>query len=163
MLHLLQEAETWVAVSFVILVLATYRPISRSMTKALDNRSAQIKQELDEAQRLREEAQATLADYKRKQRDAARTAEDILKAAAEEAEIMKERAEEELARSIKRREEMAAGRIAQAEQEAIAEVRSRAVDTAVAATAQLLQQQLAGAKGDEMIDQAIKELPQRLN
>lgn len=162
-MHLLEEAEFWVAVAFVIFVLATFRPISRSMTGALDNRSTQIKQELDEAQRLREEAQATLADFKRKQRDAAKTAEGIMKAAAEEAEIMKQRAEEELARSIKRREEMAVARIAQAEQEAIAEVRNLAVDTAMTATAQLLQQQLASAKGDEIIDQAIKELPQRLN
>ena len=163
MLHLLEEAEFWVAVSFVIFVLATFKPISRSMTKALDDRSAQIKSELDEAQRLREEAQAALADYKRKQRDAAKTAEDILKAATDEAAVMKQRAEEELARSIKRREEMATARIAQAEQEAIAEVRSKAVDTAVAATAELLQQQLAGASGEAVIDQAIKELPQRLN
>ncbi len=163
MLHLLEEAEFWVAVSFVIFVLATFRPISRSMSSALDNRTDQIKQELDEAQRLREEAQATLADYKRKQRDAAKTAEDIMTAAAEEAEIMKKRAAEELERSIKRREEMAVARIAQAEQEAVAEVRNLAVDAAIAATGQLLQQQLADSKGEQIIDDAIKELPKRLN
>ena len=162
-MHLLEEAEFWVAVAFVIFALATARPIGRLMTKALDDRTAQIKQELDEAQQLREEAQAALADYKRKQRDAAKTAEEIMKAAAQEAEIMKQRAEEELARSIKRREEMAVARIAQAEQDAIAEVRNRAVDTAIAATAHLLQQQLAGAKGGVIIDRAIKELPQRFN
>ncbi len=162
-MELLQEAEFWVAVAFVIFVAATFRPIKGALTKALDGRTAQIKQELDEAQRLREEAQAALADYKRKQRDAAKTAEEIMQAAAREAEIMKQHAAEELARSIKRREEMAVARIAQAEQEAIAEVRNRAVDTAIAATAQLLQQQLAGAKGGDIINRAIKELPTRLN
>ena len=108
------------------------------MLKSLDARAARIKAELDEAQRLRDEAQHLLAEYKRKQRDAVKEAEEQMRAAQEEAERQRERAEADLAASLKRREQQALDRIAQAETEALAEVRTLAVDLAVGATRKLL-------------------------
>lgn len=163
MAHFLGEAEFWVAVGFVILVVAVARKIWGGATSALDNRASQIKDELDEAKRLREEAQHALAEYKRLQRDAAKEAEEILRLASNEADIMRERARDELTQAVQRREEQAVARIAQAETEATQQVRDLAVDIAVAATGKVLQDNLKGGAGNQVIDAAIKDLPTRLN
>ena len=60
----------WTAVGFVIFVAAIARTVWRMATKALDDRAAGIRASLDDAAALREEAQAMLADYKRKQQGA---------------------------------------------------------------------------------------------
>lgn len=159
-----QDPQTWVAVAFVLFVgLVIYLGAGKKISGALDRRAESIKNQLDEAQRLREEAQHALAEYKRMQRDAAKEAEEILGLAAEEAEIMRERAEKDLAHSIKRREEQAVARIAQAEAEAIQQVRDLAIDVAMAAATEVLADRLDGTDGDNIITAAIKELPSRLN
>ncbi|RMF39078.1 MAG: F0F1 ATP synthase subunit B, partial [Alphaproteobacteria bacterium] len=81
-----ESPEFWVAVAFVIFVAATFRPLYRQAAAALDARAARIKNEIDEAQALREEAQALLAEYKRRQRAALKEAEEILEHARGEAE-----------------------------------------------------------------------------
>ncbi len=75
----------WVAVGFVIFVVLTVRPIAKAALAALDGRAERIKAQLDEAQTLREEAQKTLAEYERKQRDAVAETEKIVEHAKEEA------------------------------------------------------------------------------
>ena len=81
----LENPETWVAVAFVFFLVALFKPIKKMLTSKLDGRTETIKSELDEAQRLREEAQHTLAEYQRKQRDALKEAEGILAEARAEA------------------------------------------------------------------------------
>src|SRR3546814_4712644 len=97
----------------------------------LDARAERIRAELDEAQRLREEAQKALAEYKRKQRDAAKEAEDLLANAKHEAELLRRQAAEDLKETLARREKAAIENIAQAETQALQEVRAQAVDIAI--------------------------------
>ena len=94
----------WVALAFVIFVAAVYKPVSRKMADALDSRAQKINLELDEAVRLREEAQALLAGYERRQNEALEEAEDILAHAHEEAERQTRQAGEALDELIRRRE-----------------------------------------------------------
>jgi F-type H+-transporting ATPase subunit b len=87
MLHLMQEPETWVAVAFVIFLgVLLYVGVHNKVIAALDQRGARIKSELDEARRLRDEAQALLTEYQRKQGEAEREAEAIIAEAKAEAE-----------------------------------------------------------------------------
>jgi F-type H+-transporting ATPase subunit b len=152
-----------VAIAFIIFVALTAKPIWRAATGALDSRAAQIKQQIDEAQEMREEAQKLLAEHKRKQRDAVEEAEAIVNHAREEAKRMREHAEEELEQSLKRREKVAMERIEQAEASALREVRGQAVDLAVAAAAKLISEKLDSEKAASLTDESIKELPSRLN
>ncbi len=163
MTELLHSAEFWVAVSFAIFVIAMFRPGRRALTAALDQRIGRIREEVEEAQRLREEAQSALASYQRRQREAIREAENIIAHAREEAERAKIQAEAELADSIKRREQQAVEKIALAETAAMAEIRDRAVELAIAATGRLLADKMAGKAGDNAVSAAIKELPDKLN
>ena len=163
MAEFLESPETWVAAAFLIFVAFMLWKAMKPMLASLDARAARIKTELDEAQRLRDEAQHLLAEYKRKQRDGIREAEEQLRTAEEEAERQRERAEADLAASLKRREQQALDRIAQAESEALAEVRAMAVDLAVNATRKLLAENVDAKKAEALVDEAIKDLPQKLH
>jgi F-type H+-transporting ATPase subunit b len=155
--------EFWVLVAFVITVAAIIRPFLRFVTTALDKRSQSIAERIEEAQRLREEAQDLLASYQRKQRDAVKEAEDIVDHARRETERMGGRATADLEKAVERREQMALERIAQAEAKAVAEVRSEAIDIALEATRRLLDQNLADKKAAALVNDAIKELPEKLH
>ena len=159
----LDSPETWVGLAFIIFAAFMAWKAFAPMMKSLDARAARIKAELDEAQRLRDEAQHLLAEYKRKQRDAVKEAEEQMRAAEEEAERQRERAEGDLAASLKRREQQALDRIAQAESEALAEVRTLAVDLAVGATRKLIAETVDEGKAASLVDDAIKNLPQKLH
>ena len=158
-----QEAEFWVLVAFVIFVVAVFKPLRRVLLGALDARAERIKAELDEAARLREEAQATLSAYQRKQREALKEAEDILAHARDEAEMIRGKTAKDLEAALKRREKMALDRINQAESDAVQEVREIAADIAIAATKELLAENLDRARADKLIAEAIAELPKKLH
>ena len=137
--------------------------MSRKLADALDSRAQKIKLELDEAVRLREEAQALLAGYERRQNEALKEAEDILAHAHEEAERQTRQAGEALDELIRRREVQAVARIARAEEEAVADVRNAAVEQAIAATRQLISSELKEDQQQALIDDAIGELGDKLH
>jgi F-type H+-transporting ATPase subunit b len=157
------QAETWVAAAFIIFVAAIYRPVSKMVTSGLDSKAAAIKADLDEAQRLREEAQHTLAEYQRKQRDALAEAEAIVAEAREEARRIEAGVQERTEATLKRREQQALDMIAAAEARAVADVRALAADVAIDATRRILAQSVEGDTGDKLIDDAIAEVPAKLN
>lgn len=160
---MLNDPTFWVAVGFFVFVGLIVWKVRQPMLEGLDARADRIKSELDEAQRLREEAQKALAEYKRKQRDATKEAEEMLTHAKHEADLIREQATEDLKAVLRRRERAAVEKIAQAETQAIQEVRSQAVDIAMAATAKLLSDNVDPGRDQAMVDQAIKELSGRLH
>jgi F-type H+-transporting ATPase subunit b len=157
------EAEFWVAVAFVIVVAGLVWKGGPVVSKMLDERALKIKAELDEAQRLREEAQRLLAEYQRKQRDALREAEQIIAQARREAEDAAAQGARDLAAALERRQRLALEKIALAESKAVAEVRNTAVDVAIAAVRLIAAHTLDPARKSKLIDDAIAELPLRLN
>ena len=159
-----EDPTFWVAVAFVIfLLIALWFKVHRALLSALDGRIERIRQELDEAQSLREEAQKMLAESKRKQRDALGEAEKIIEHAREEAGRLRRAAEQELEQSLARRAQQAEEKIAQAEAAALKEVRDEAVDVALAATARLLREKLDEGRAEAIIDDSISELSGKLN
>jgi F-type H+-transporting ATPase subunit b len=162
-MELFQETEFWVAVAFVIGVGLIWWKGGGAVTGMLDSRAVRIREQLEEARRLREEAEAMLAEYQRKQRDALAEAQEIVTHAQAEAERVAKQAEIDLDAAIKRREVQAKDKITQAEVKALAEVRGVAVDVAIEAVRVLLAQSLDAARGASLIDQAIEELPKRLH
>ncbi len=157
------DPSFWVGLAFVLVVGYLARPIARSVSASLDGRADKIRTQIEDARKLREEAQALLAEYQRKQRDALSEAESIVAQAKEEANRMKVQAEKDLEHSIARRQSQALERIAQSEAQAIASVRNTAVDVAVAAAEKLITDQMNGDRQAALVDQSIKDLPGRLN
>ena len=156
-------AEFWVAVGLVIFLVLVGKRAYRLAVVALDERAERIRGRIEETARLAEEAQALLATYERKQRDATGEAEQILADARREVDRLTEQAAADLERSLERREELAIERIAQAEAAAVAEVRTRAVDVAMQATERLLVEKMTPKQSDALINAAIAELPAKLH
>lgn len=160
---MLSNSLFWVAFSFVIFMAIVGYYGLRPILQKLDDRAERIRTEIREAEQLRQDAQQTLQDSKRKQREADEQAREIVDRAKAEAKRMRERAEKDIQAQLERRERQTKDRIQQAEQQAIQDVRDRAVDIASAATAQLLKDNLSDKKANELVDSTIRDLPKRLN
>lgn len=154
----------FVATAALVLFLAliVYLKVPGMITKALDGRIKAIETELAEAERLRLEAKFLLEEYESKRQAAAKEAEDIVTAAREEAFRLTAEAKTSLEALIARRTKAVEDKIAQAESQAVAEVRARSADVAVEAARVLLTRQMA-SKGDALVDQAIKDVGAKLN
>ena len=158
------EPETWVAIAFIILmVLFAYLGIHRTVLTALDKRADRIKAELDDARRLKEEAAKLLADYKSKRTSAEREAEEIIANAKAEAERIATEAKAKMEDFVARRTKTAEGKIALAEAQAVADVRSAAANAAVAAASTILSQSVKGSVADDLLAKGIAEVRAKLN
>lgn len=161
---MLESTSFWIAVSFFgFIALIIYYGAPKMIGKALDDRADAIRAELNEARRLREEAQNLLAEYQRKQRDAETEAQGIVAQAKYEAELLATEAREKLTESLERRTKLAEDKIVQAEAQAIKDVRAHAAEVAIAAAGQLIADELSKDKSASLIDDAIKGLASKLN
>jgi len=159
----LQDPSFWVAVAFFIFIGALAKPAGRLITGSLDARADKIRGDLEEAEKLREEAQDLLAAYQRKQRDAVQEAEAMIAQAETEAERHLAQGRERLEAVLERREKLAMDRIAQAEVQAMDTVRARTVDIALNATRGFLAERLSAKQAEALIDAAVKDLPGKLH
>lgn len=161
---MLATPEFWVLVSFVLFMgLLVYLKVPGKVAAMLDDRAARISKELDEARKLREEAQALLAEYERKRRDAESEAEAIIVQAREEAEAFAAETRRKLTDTVERRGRQAEDKIAQAEAQAIKEVRAAAAELAIAAATRLIAEEVKGAKAAKLVDASIAALKDRLH
>ena len=159
-----EDPAFWVAVSFVLFIaLILYYKLPGKIAGALDNRADRIRNELEEAKRLREEAQALYADYQRKAEEAMQEADRIVEHAREEAQRVSEKAHTDLQEVLERRRAQAEQKIAQAEQKALDEVRAKAADIAIAAATVVLKEEMQGQQGADMVDRAIGSLGSHLH
>ena len=159
-----EEPETWVAIAFILLMgLFGYLGVHRTVLKALDNRSARIKGELDDARRLKEEAAKVLEEYKARRASAEREAEDIITTARTEAERIATDAKAKMEDFVARRTRTAESKIALAEAQALADVRAAAAEAAVAAAANIMSQSVKGQVADDLLAKGIAEVKQKLN
>lgn len=154
----------WVGAAFIVFVgVLIYYKVHRQILAALDHRAAKIKEEIETAQRLRDEAQALLASYERKQRDAAKEAEAMLEQARTQAAREQQAARRKLDETIARREQLALEKIALAEAQAEKEVRNAAVEAAVAAAGAVIADKLSPERAAALVDDSIRDLRRRLH
>ena len=158
------EAETWVAIAFVILmVVFAYVGVHRTVLTALDHRAQRIKDELDDARRLKDEAAKVLAEYQARRATAEREAEEIISSARAEAERIAAEAKTKMEDFVVRRTKTAESKIALAEAQALADVRSAAASAAVAAASTILSQSVKGSVADDLLAKGIAEVRAKLN
>lgn len=158
------DATFWSAVAFVILLIGfAYLGVHNKVTEALDHRATRIKGELDDARKLKEEAQKLVAEYRAKRESAVKESEDIIANAKSEAERIAAEAKTRMEDFVTRRTKMAEAKIAQAEAQALADVRAAAADAAVAAAAKVLSETVKGQTAETLLTQGIAEVRQKLN
>ena len=158
------EAEFWVAVAFVIFIgVLGYFRVHELLLKSIDDRRERIKAEFDEARRLKAEAEALLATYRRKQQEAEHEAQAIVAGARTEAERLAAEAEAKIEEFVVRRTKMAENKIAQAEAQALADVRSAAAEVAVAAAKAILTRTVKDKVADNLVAKGIEDFKGKLN
>ena len=161
-MDLLQDAEFWVGVAFVVFVgLMIYAKVPSAIAGILDARGQKIQAQLDEANRLRQEAQTLLADIKTRRETAEKAAAAMLAQAKDDAARMLADAKVQLAEDIQRRRDLAVRKIATAEAQAAADVKAAAADLAAQTAEAVLATRIAGAKSDPLIDAALSGLAGR--
>ncbi|WP_304616146.1 F0F1 ATP synthase subunit B [Paracoccus sp. (in: a-proteobacteria)] len=160
----LDNTDFIVLIAFLVFVgILVYYKVPALLGGMLDKRAETIRKELEEARRLREEAQEIYASYERRAREVKTQADQIVANAKREAEAQAAKAKDDLARSIERRLQAAQDQIASAEADAVRAVRNRAVAASVAAAAELLQAQVRAGNRSAGIDDAIEDVARRLN
>ena len=159
----LHDPTTWVAVAFVLFFVLLGKILLTKVTELLDKRSAAIAKSLSDAERLRAEAIAAKTAAEKTLAQATAEAEGIIAQARDEVARMQARAATSLQNAIALREQQALDRIAQSEAAASKQVRDTAVDVALGATRALLREQVGSGKSQDLVDQAITELPRRLH
>jgi F-type H+-transporting ATPase subunit b len=158
------DPEFWVAVAFVILIgVFVYYGIHRTVLKSLDHRSDRIRAELDDARRLKDEAAKLLAEYQARHAKAEAEAQDIIASAKAEAERIAVEAKAKMEDFVARRTKTAESKIALAEAQAVADVRSAAANAAVTAASTILSQSVKGQVADDLLAKGIAEVRQKLN
>lgn len=161
--HYLENPHFWTSLALVLLLALIGRKLWAALTGMLDARTSMIKDQIEEAQRLRDEAQALLEEYQRKHREALGEAKDIVTQAKDLSINQIKEAKKSLENSLNRRTKAAMEKIAQAEIAAMNEVRAETVRLAIAAAGSIIQGQMNSTRSSQLIDQAIRELPQKLH
>ena len=154
--------SVWVAVGFVVFIALVWRKVGAALNGMLDERSARISADIDEAQALRDEALAELKNYQRLHREAADQAKAIVKAAEVAAERIRETAEKKAVAAVKRREQQADAKIKAAEASMLAELRNRAASLAVATASEIISSKLDNETSLALVDKATAEI-EKLN
>lgn len=158
------DATFWALIALIIFIaLLVYLKVPAMMTGALDKRADTIRNELDEARRMREEAQQLLAEYQRKRKDAEQEASEIVASAEREAKTIVEEAKRKTEEYVARRTAMAEDKIAKAESDAVSEVRASAVDLAVAAAERIIAEKTDAKTQGALFDNSVQQVKQRLN
>ncbi|MSP93762.1 MAG: ATP F0F1 synthase subunit B [Alphaproteobacteria bacterium] len=163
-MELLRDPELWVGVgTLLFFAILLWQKVPKMIASALDARAAAISKELADARRLREEAASLLAEYKKKHAAAEQEASTIVSEAKAEAERFAAEAQVTIRNQIERRGKQAEEKIAQAEAQAVAEIRALAADAAVAAAEKLIASRLDDKRSADLLKRAIEEIPSKLN
>lgn len=163
MQDLLHNTTVWVAISFVVFIALVVKLAGGKIVGALDKKIAEVRAEIETAERLKAEAQALLADFQQKQRDAEKVAAQIIEQAKASARAVQVAAEADLAESMERREAQLAERLKRIEEKAIADIQNHAADLAMQATREIVTKTLDEKAGGKLVDQAIASVSKYLN
>lgn len=156
------EGRTWVAIACILFFLIFGKKLWKALAQMLDDRADKVRAELEEASRLRVEAEAMLRDAEKRRSEALAEAKALIEGAQAEASRVAAAASAEAEAAAKRREQMAMDRIAAAEKAAVDEVRFAAVEIATSAARDVIAEELSADSDAQLIDQAIVQLPSAL-
>ena len=156
------DSKTWVAIAFFLFFIVFGKRLWKPVADLLDSRAEQVRREMDEAVRLRQEAEQMLAEATRSRDQALADAKAMIQGAKAEADRLSAALAEEARATARRREQMALDRIAAAEKAALHDVRVTAADVATVAARDVIAEGLSAEADAQLIDHSIAGLPAAL-
>lgn len=161
---LLQDVSFWVLIAFVIVIGVFARAgVHKTIASGLDKRAQKIADDINEARKMREEAQELLATYQRRQREAEEEAKAIIEQAKLDAQRLTAEAREKISAQLERRTKAAEDKIARAEAQALSEVRGQTADLAIEAAREIIRERMDSGAQTAFVDKAIAGLRNKLN
>lgn len=162
--YLINDTSFWALIGLILFFgILIWAKVPSIIAKQLDDRSDKIRHDLDEARRMREEAQELLADFQRKQREAEAEADAIVDQAKADARLLREEARADMTARLERRTAVAEQRIAQAEAQAVAEVKALAADLAADTAARLIAENSKKADHTTRLKADLADMEKKLN
>jgi F-type H+-transporting ATPase subunit b len=158
-----QDPTFWVAISFVLFAVLVFKPLGKFLSSTLDGRSLRIQTELNEALRLKEEAQALLSSYQRKHKEATDEAKKILKNAENESKRIAIEAESNLEESLNKKIQMAMQKISTYENSVMQEVRTNSIDLTISTVRNLIKENIDDAINDDLVINALNDMNKKLH
>lgn len=158
-----QSPDTWILVSFLIFIALFAKFIAPKLGKGLDSRANTIRDQLEQASRLRAEAEAMLAQYQQEQQALLKEAEKIVEIAKKDAAELRITAAEELKLAVERRSQQAEEKIARAEAEAVAEIRTRIIESATDRARDMLAERVQHQSEEQMVARALDAIKQQIH
>lgn len=162
-MEILHNPLFWVSIAFILMVALSAKKVSVIVVNALDKRSARIRQELEQAKKLRLEAEQILADYKKKQAEYLKEAEHMLAKARRDAEAYNRQAEIELKETLDARLKQAMDKISQEETKAIDEVRNHIVDISIAAARSIIVEHIGNISQEDLVKVVIGDIAHKIH
>lgn len=163
MQKILHEEATWIGVAFVLTLVLIIKYLMPMINKGLDARADKIRDQLEQAKRLRAEAQELLATYQRQQESSLKQAEEILATAKRDAADLRARAAEELKQNLERRTQQAKERIARAESEAVAQIRNEIIESATRMAHEMIAARMSGQSDDPSVARAVAAIERQIH
>lgn len=149
----------WVAIAMLVVIIIALRAgVPKLIAKILDDRIASIRNQLDEAAKLRAEAAKLRDEYRGKIAGAEKEAAELLKSAQLQADELVKKAEADSKALVARRKKMAEDKIAAAEREAVEELRGKAASAAAAASRQLIAERHDAKSDSKLADEVISSI-----
>lgn len=160
---LLNDPTIWVLFSFIVFVVAAFIFGRQTILNGLDQKISLIRNEIEAASNLRHEAEALLADYQARQKDASKEAEKIISLAQAQALDLQKQAEADFTETLARREELLKDRLLRMEETAKDDIRRYAAELAISATAQIIAEKMDTATATKLTDDSIRTVSEHLN
>tara|TARA_B100001142_G_C14231323_1_gene615519 strand:+ start:62 stop:544 length:483 start_codon:yes stop_codon:yes gene_type:complete len=160
---MLEKDATWVAIGFILFILLLiYFKIPNQITKMLDDRSKKIKDELDEAKRLREEAQTILSEFQKKNTEAEQTAKAIIDNAKKLAKNYEKDAKDKFDQNVVRKKKLLDEKLNRLENDAINQIKDNITDIVLETVKNSVKGNNIKPKvSQEIIDQGIEQIGEK--
>jgi len=152
------DESMWVALGFILFVILVWKKAGSALSETLDNRSAAIKAELDEARKLHDDAKAELEALKGLKNEAEQEAKTIVANAKAAAERIRGTAAQKAEETVARREAQAAAKIEASEAAMVSELRAKAATLAVGAARELITDKLDDETSLKLVETSVEQI-----
>ena len=152
------DPQFWVAIAFIIFVLAIFNPIRKILSSSLDTKIHEIKASIEEAENLKNDTQVTLSEIKKRQNEVELEIKEIHSNAKDKIKILESQAQVKLTEHLAKRQVLAEVKIEQLSRDANIMVQQQITQTAIRATLTILEKKLNDVEKQNLINQSIKDL-----
>lgn len=158
----LNTTTFWIGLAIIVLIALIWKPAGRALGKILDTRTERIREELDRAVQLREEAQTLLGNYQQKLLQAMQEAEEIIESARKEADQMVADAQKSIEKTMDKRIQLATEKISMAEKSVLQDVKTQAIDISIHAARTLIKEQAKQGGDRALLEQTLQDIPRKV-